>query len=143
MSTIKYAFRVQVSEKTGFYHLVFFDLYAARRIAVQFLRLIPDLSGVIYYDHNGGWANSIVIRDPAIFNTHMAAYVWPSKEWNFFMTNFAGELIRPDNCCRCGAKDPPIRETIVENNKAVANNAYCAGCSADTVNLMVAAGHNG
>lgn len=143
MGAIKYYFRVQVSEKTGFFHLAFFDLFGASRIADELLRLFPQLIGKVYYDHNGGWANSIVIKDPADFNNHLATYVWPSKERNYFMTNFAGELLRPDNCCRCGAKDPPIRETVVKNNKAVAENAYCAGCSADFIDTLVAAGYDG
>jgi len=146
----KYKFKVQVSQKTSYYHLSFDDLLAASRLWPLFDAVISsDFStDSIWYQHGGGFNPSIAMTEEGvhIYNDIIAPYVWlPDDESDkcYFVLDEAGQLVRPENCSVCGKKNPSITETVVENGRAVAVNKYCDSHGEYTQQMLIEAGLDG
>jgi hypothetical protein len=146
--TIKYCFALKHNENTDNWHVWFEDMLAGRKLIVPILALFMPVTDKIYYDHKEGWANSIVLigRGGLLdFKNRVSPFVWPGIDGGkaFFMLDVDGNLIKPDVCSRCGAKNPPITETIVVNGRAVEENKYCAHHGEYTQQMLIEAGGNG
>jgi hypothetical protein len=134
--TIKYYMHLGQSQTTGFYHVVFEDLLAAGKFFPKFMEKL-SLAGkytdqILFNDGGGGTQRTIVItgeEGAEIWNEVIAPYVWPDYSdgtgKNFFLVDYASNLIAPKVCANCKKKDAPITETIVKDGKAVSSHSYC------------------
>jgi hypothetical protein len=150
VTTIDYPFSFQV-DSIGRFHLLFDCILAAGRLTPKLQALMPmeNPQMLLFYSHKGGTANNICLEGPpgaGAFNEFISPWVWPAKAGSkkaFFRITIGGELVKPEACSKCGKKNPSIRETLVEEGRAVQENLYCENCSADFADMLIKAGHDG